>query len=213
MTRRQELIRELVEDLSPSRRLAPARAAALGWLAAAALLVGAATLASGPLRPGALGQLVSDPRFALDVALGGAAAVAAILGLARLRVPSLAPARRRAAPALALLLAWLAFQPLGLLAREAPSSTLGARPLCWLQVLLFSLAPLAAALLLARRAAPLERAWTGVLAGLAAGALGALAMQLGCQNDPLHALAAHLAPAVGVTMAGALLGRFALRPV
>jgi hypothetical protein len=80
-------------------------------------------------------------------------------------------------------------------------------------VLLFAAAPFVAAFSVARRAAPLERAWTGLLAGLAAGALPALAMELGCMRDPLHALTAHLAPALAVTAAGALLGRLLLRRI
>jgi hypothetical protein len=81
------------------------------------------------------------------------------------------------------------------------------------EVLLFSLAPLALALFVARRAAPLERGWTGLLAGLAAGVLPALAMQLACMDAPLHALALHLAPVLAVAAAGALLGLVVLRRV
>jgi hypothetical protein len=80
-------------------------------------------------------------------------------------------------------------------------------------VVLFALPPLAAALLIARRAAPLERAWTGLLAGLAAGALSALAMELACMHHPLHALAAHLSPILLVAAAGAALGRLVLRRI
>jgi hypothetical protein len=210
---REALIRELADDLAPAPRLASARGAGLAWLAASLLFVALATLATGPLRPGALGQLVAEPGFGLDVLLGLAAGAAAILGLMRLRIPGLASGPRGAAPALGLLLAWCGLLLLAWLDGSTPASALGARPGCWLQVVLFSLAPLAAALFLARRAAPLERAWTGLLAGLAAGALGALAMELACMHHPLHALSAHLSPILLVAAAGAVAGRLVLRRV
>lgn len=212
MTRsRDELIRSLAADAAPVRRLAPWHWAALAWLTASALFVALATFFTGPLRPGALEQLVSEPGFTLEAALGLLASALAIAGLARLRIPGLARARRGALPALVLLGAWLALQGFELLAQSSPPSTLGARALCWLQVFAFSAPPFAAALLLARRAAPFEREWTGLLAGLAAGALPALAMQLGCMDAPAHALVAHLGPALLVAGLGALLGRLALR--
>jgi len=208
---RDELIRDLTQDLTPARRLAPARTAALAWLATSLLFVALATLATGPLRPGVLGQLAMEPSCALDVLLGLVASTLAILGLARLRIPGRARGPSGSIPALTLLAAWVALQLFGLFVEPSPASTLGARALCWLQVLLFSLPPLAAALVLARRAAPLEPEWTGLLAGLAAGALPALAMQLACMHAPLHALVAHLAPVLFVAGLGAALGRLVLR--
>ena len=210
---REALIRELAGDLAPAPRLASARGAGLAWLFASLGFVALATLATGPLRPGALRQLVAEPGFGLAEASGLAAGALAILGLMRLRIPGLASGLRGAAPALALLLAWCGLLGLAWLGGQTPASALGARPGCWLQVVLFALPPLAAALLVARRAAPLERAWTGLLAGVAAGALAALAMELACMHDPLHALAAHLSPILLVATAGALLGRLVLRSV
>jgi hypothetical protein len=191
---REELIRELAAEPAPRARLLPAPLAALAWLAAAGALVAAATLATGPVRPGALGQLAREIGFALDVALGLATGAAAAWALMRLRVPGGGPGWRAALPALALFAAWGGLQ-------------------LELQVLAFAALPLAGGLLAARRAAPLARAWTGLLAGVAAGALGALAMELACLRDPAHALAAHLAPAVLVAAAGAALGPLVLRRV
>jgi hypothetical protein len=136
---------------------------------------------------------------------------AAVLGLMRLRVPGLALGARAATLGLVAWAAWAAWQLLELWGRTAPPSTLGQRNGCVLEVLLYSLPPLTLALWMARRAAPLERGWTGLLAGLAAGVLPALAMQLACMDDPLHALGLHLAPVLAVAGLGALLGRLALR--
>ena len=211
MTRpREQLIRELAADLAPRPRLAAPGAAAAGFLAAAALGVGAATLAVGPLRPGLLRQLASEPGFAVDLLLGGLAGLAAAVGLMRLRVPGRALGARAAALAGLLFTAWAAWQLLDFWAGNAAPATRG-RGACVLEVLLYSLPPLALALWLARRAAPLERGWTGLVAGIAAGVLPALAMQLACVDAPLHALRLHLAPVLAVAAAGALLGRLTLR--
>jgi len=210
---RAELIRELAAELAPRPRLARVGVAAAAWLAAGALLVAAATLATGPLRPGLVRQLASEPGFGVDLLLGLLAGGAAVLGLMRLRVPGLALGARAATLGLLLWTAWAAWQLVELWSRTGPPSMLGKRDGCVLEVLLFSLLPLAVALWMARRAAPLERAWTGLLAGLAAGVLPALAMQLACMDEPLHALALHLAPVLAVAAAGTLLGRLVLRRV
>jgi hypothetical protein len=210
---REQLIRGLVDDLAPRQRLASRRVAVLAWLALSVTLVAMATLVTGPLRPGALAQLVSDPGFTFDLLLGAVVAVLAVVGLMRLRIPGAASGRRVGLPVLALLVGWGGFQLLESLAPPVAASALGARSLCWLQVLLFALPPLAVALAIARRAAPLERAWTGLAAGLAAGALSALAMQIGCMDEPLHALVAHLGPVLLVAAVGAGLGRLVLRRI
>ena len=210
---REELIRELADDLAPKPRLAPPRAAALGWLAMSLAFVALVTLAGGPLRPGVARQLASEPGFCIDLLLGALAGAAACFALMKLRIPGVVSGMRSALPALGLLLAWAAWQLIEHSSRAGPPSMLGKRDGCMLEILLFSALPLAAALFVARRAAPLERAWTGLLAGLAAGALPALAMQLACLDDPLHALTRHLAPVLAVAAAGAPLGRLLLRRV
>jgi hypothetical protein len=210
---RAELIRELAAGLEPRPRLARVGVAAAAWLAAAALLVGAATLARGPLRPGLLHQLASEPGSGVDLLLGLLAGGAAVIELMRLRVPGLALGARAGTLALAAWAAWAVWQLVELWTSGKPPSTLGQRGGCVFEVLLYSLILLAFALWTARRAAPLERGWTGLLAGLAAGVLPALAMQLACMEAPLHALGLHLAPVLAVAAAGALLGRLVLRRV
>lgn len=213
MRSRQDLIRALADELRPTPHLFDARAAAAMWLVVCAAFVAAATLATGPLRPGVAQELAHEPRLAIDLLLGLAAGGSAMLAAMRLRVPSLVPAWRRAAPALALLLGWGALQLLALYTLEGTPSMLGKRGACALEVLLFSALPLFAGLVVAARAAPLERAWLGGVVGIAAGALAAVAMQVACMDDPLHALTWHLAPVLVVAGAGALLGRLALRRI
>ncbi len=211
MRSRDALIRALVEDLRPAPRLRGARLVSWVWLFACTAFVAGATLATGPLRPGAVQQLEAEPRLLLELLVGFLASAAAIRAVLRLRVPDLVPVARRAAPALLLFLAWVSLQLFAWVGAAGEPSMLGKRELCRVQILLFSVPPLAAALFVARRAAPFERAWTGALAGAAAGALPALAMQLACMDEPFHALIAHLAPVFVLAGVGALLGRVALR--
>lgn len=206
MPARDELIQQLAGELAPTRPVAKALPAALAWLAAGAALVVAATLATGPLRPGLLAQLASQPGFVVDLLLGAAAAGTAAFASMRLRIPGLAYGRRAALLPLLLFAAWAAWQGVEWLQLTGPASMLGKREACGLQVVLFSLPPLALALWLARRAAAFERGWTGLVAGVGAGALPALAMQVACMDAPLHALGLHVAP---VLVAGALGGALA----
>ena len=63
-----------------------------------------------------------------------------------------------------------------------------------------------------RRAAPLQPAWSGALAGFAAVASGAIAVHVACPfNDPAHTLLGHFAPVLATGWLGALAGRRWLR--
>jgi hypothetical protein len=56
-------------------------------------------------------------------------------------------------------------------------------------------------------AAPLQRAWSGALAALAAVAISAAATQFPCPlDDPAHQLFGHLLPVVVLSMLGAIVG-------
>ncbi len=210
MRPRDDLIRELAEDLTPARRLAAPAPAASAWLLTGALAVAAITLATGPLRPGLARQLTSEPGFAVDLLLGVLAAGAAGWALMRLRIPGLAEGVRAAALPLLLFAAWAGWQLIEWTQQVGPSSMLGKRDDCVFEVVLFALPPLALGLWLVRRAAPLDRGLTGLVAGLGAGVLPALAMQLACMDAPLHSLGLHLAPVLLAGALGALLGRWLL---
>ena len=59
-----------------------------------------------------------------------------------------------------------------------------------------------------RRAAPLERAWSGALAALAALSISAAATQFICPiDDPAHQLVGHVLPVVVLSTLGAIAGR------
>jgi hypothetical protein len=128
----------------------------------------------------------------------------------RLRIPGLASGARAAALPLLLFAAWAGWQLFEWSQQAGPPSMLGKREGCVFEVVLFALPTLALAFWLVRRAAPLERGWTGLVAGLAAGVLSALAMQLACMDAPLHSLGLHLAPVLVAGGLGGLLGRWLL---
>lgn len=210
MRRREDLIAELAEGLTPAPRLASATPAAFAWLLAGAVAVAAITLATGPLRPGLARQLTSEPSFVVDLLLGALAGGAAALALMRLRIPGLAVGARAAALPLLLFAAWAGWQLIEWTQQGGAPSMLGKREGCVFEVVLFALPTLALALWLVRRAAPLEPGWTGMVAGLGAGVLPALAMQLACMDAPLHSLGLHLAPVLVAGGLGGLLGRWLL---
>ncbi len=75
-----------------------------------------------------------------------------------------------------------------------------------------SLAPLAAALFVLKRAAPVRPAWAGALAGLLAGALGAVLYATHCPDDsPLFVASWYGIAILGMTLLGSGLGARLLR--
>lgn len=209
----ERLIAQAQEELRPVRwpgRVAP-------WLVLWTLLSGSMvmgfTLWTGPLRPGALGQLVHHPQFLAESLLGLAAGLAVAYAALHLGRPGAAGSRLRVLGALGLGVTWALAFVVGWSFPALEPSMLGKRMGCELQTLWFSLPPLALGIAILRRFAPLDRAFAGALLGAASGALPALAMQLACMYDPTHALTHHLAPVLGVAALGALLGPLGLRRI
>ncbi len=207
---RERLIDELASQLAPVRRLPRAPSLAAAWLGFAWLGATAATLAVGPLRPGALGEIASSARLDLELLAGlatGLAAAAAATALASVREASW---RIVGPPVLALGL-WAGLVALRALDPALDSSLVAKRSHCVVEIFAYAVVPLALGLALARRLAPLDRPWCGALWALAAGAVPAMLMHLACANEPTHVLGLHLAPLAALAATGALAGRLALR--
>jgi hypothetical protein len=208
-----ELIEQLTSELKPARRLVSPGALALLWALGSLVFVVMAALWVAPMRPGFVDQLLAAPRFALESLFGlGAVVVATAIGFV-LGVPGPRSARRRVFVALGILGLWSGFYLYGLYDPALEPSTLGARPLCFLEVLLYGVPTTLAALLLLRRLAPLERYYTGAVVGAAAGAIPGLLMEIACMYVPAHILLFHIAPIGGVIVLGALLGPIVLRRI
>jgi hypothetical protein len=213
VTGREELIDTLSSDLTPTRRFRPPQAIALAWLAGSWLFVVSATLLVAPMRPGAFGQLLDSPHFAVETLIGLWSGVAAISAGVFLAFPSRTPWWRWVAWGAGAVALWFTAHVFALWVPALEPSMLGKRPFCEFETLAYGTAPMIAGLLLLRRYAAFRRAWAGAMLGAAGGALPALLMQLACMYVPEHILLFHLAPVALLALLGALLGPVMLRRI
>ena len=198
-----ELVRSLVADLRPVRRLRSSGTRTLLWAAFALACVCAGAYAFGTRTD--LSAKLHDPSFLAE----GASLLLVFLlsgrGAFRFSVPGME--RRKTAPALPLfgVLAWLL-----LIAARHSSASEPVAPAglgCCVRMICLALTPTLGLWWMLRRAAPLERGWTGLLALLSAGSLAVLGTQAICAKDePLHLLLWHFAPLLVVVLLGAGLG-------
>jgi len=111
---------------------------------------------------------------------------------------------------LAMMAVWISIYVVGFWHPAHPVSTLGMRPHCMLQTVLFSIPSLALMLWLARGLMPLRPRSTGLLGGAAAAAIPAALMQFGCMYVPEHILMFHIGPVFIVAAIGFAIGPFVL---
>lgn len=206
-----DFVEALVADLRPVS-VAPGTAWALAtWGALAVLLTGGTLLLLGPLREDALADLAST-RLALEVALGLSTVLALAAAAFEIGVPGGPRRERLLGPAAALGAAWLAVA-LGTIDLDGPvTSMLDKRPHCLLEGLLIGILPALLGLRVAWRRGLGVGAPSGLLVGLSAGALPAIAMQIACMYDPVHALRFHFPPVLMLGLAtGALASALSAR--
>lgn len=203
-------IESLAGDLRPTARRLPDAWILLLWLTASWAVVSAIVLATGELRPGAGQQLLASPRFLLECILGFTAGAMSIYSAVALSVPGSARARRLVPVSLSLATLWIGAYLYGLIDPALEPSMLGKREHCYYETFLLSSVPFVLGFVIARRRMPLERAWVGLLVGVAAAAIPGLMMQLACMYDPAHILSHHLLPVALVGAAGALAARLLL---
>ena len=101
-------------------------------------------------------------------------------------------------------------RPLFLVGLASPAlepSMLGKRPMCFVETLIYSVPPLLALWFIQRRLYPLRPVASAMLAGLSSGLIPAVYMQFACMYEPLHILAFHIGPGLGVALIAALLPR------
>lgn len=195
MVTTEQVIDNLSRDLLPVRpRAGGDGLALLWWLVVLAAAVALAVL-TGHWRPGAFGELLSAPRFALEMGLGVVALLSLTLLLFRMAVPGRG-SRRVTVIALGIALLWPAMLVWNGLAPPVAVSVLGKRPHCAIEVFAIALVPaLHGAWLLLRRY-PLRPVPTVAGIVLVAGLAPALVMQLACMYSPRHALMYHWFPAL-----------------
>ena len=210
--RREDLIAELVSEAKPVARPGRLVWPVLTWLVATSVLALVAMLLTGPFRVGALSQLLANPQRLIEAALGAAAVLALAQAAFRSGIPGHAPGLRSASLPLLILLAWVGAYVLAWLEPEAVYSMDGKRAHCWLEALLYGLPGLLFGYMALRRLFPLHGAWSGLLLGLAAGAVPATLMQLACMWEPSHILLLHILPGLALGGLGAALCAILLRP-
>ncbi len=199
MNKHEALIAKLSSNLAPVSRPPNINRLALAWCLLSAIYVIAVTQLFGPIRPGAIGQLGTEPRFLLETMLG----VVAIFWFGLLAFRSAIPAalsRPFAIVGLVLMTLWLGQYVIGFFSPALEPSGHGKRTFCYLETMVYSLPVIVAGLFLVRRLFPLNFVRTAMSVGLVAGMMPALYMQLACMYEPAHILAFHIAP--GLLMVG-----------
>jgi hypothetical protein len=162
------------------------------------------------MREGALANLLLEPPFALETLLAVVAIVSLAYATLRTAVPGADRGASRLSWPLIFVTAWIAVYVIGLWHPAHPVSTLGMRPHCIWQTVLFSVPSLALMLWMARRLLPLWPRTTGMLAGAASAAIPGALMQFACMYVPEHILMYHLGPVFIMAAIGFMTGRMAL---
>lgn len=204
MSKHDKTIDALVEDLAPVSVAPRPEGLAMLWLLASLVwVVGVATV-SGPVRPGALQQLVEHPRFLAEMAFGLVGIAAVIFAVLRSATPG-AAVRGLAWLAAAALGLWFSNFLLGFAQPTLDSGMLGKRHHCFSETLMYAVPPFIVGAVLLRKLYPLRPVASLVGAGLASGLLPAWFMQLACMYDSAHILTHHVLPGLLIVpLAGAV---------
>jgi hypothetical protein len=211
----EELIVQLTRSLEPVQPLSSPFVRLIRWAALSVSIGAIGVLAIGARAD--VGDAVREPAFTglaiLTIATGLAAAASALV----LSVPGAERSPAQRGVPLLLFVGWVASLAVMLVSGGAAMARLMALPVhiaCVIEIAGFALIPGWALFRMLRRAAPLKRAWTAVLAALAATALGAAATQIVCPiDDPAHHLAGHMAPTALFTAIAASARQRSLFPV
>lgn len=205
--RHSGIIDSLVADLAPVRRLRSADTRASVWAGLAILCVGLGCFG--------LGTRADLPHKLFDVGyLAECAALVAMAGFSARNafhdsIPGTAPSPSlRAAPAIGVLL-WVMLVGFRWWAGRGHSEPSWAAGLpCVARIAGLTLVPAIAIFAMLRRAAPSTYRRTGLLALVAAAALGVVGTQLMCvKDDPAHVLLWHAGPLAFAALVGLMTGR------
>ncbi|MEM1156317.1 MAG: NrsF family protein, partial [Pseudomonadota bacterium] len=179
----------------------PVELVALLWLASSAAFVMAITHLFGPIRPNALHQLATEPRFLFESVLGIVAITYTAIVSFRCAIPG-AASKRSIVTALGLLALWLANYIYGLSDPALEPSMEGKRPHCLWETMMFAAPPAVLAYLITRRLYPLKPVRSAMLFSLVAGMLPALYIQIASMYAPKHIIQMHILPGFLVMLAG-----------
>ncbi|MBS3797146.1 NrsF family protein [Pseudoalteromonas sp. BDTF-M6] len=201
MPDRITFIAELSHHLKPVGRMPDLDKLAMAWFVLSMLYVVVLTHLVGPVRPDAFSQLLSTPRFLFETLSGVVAIVYVSVQAFRDAVPGRTSGRLQLL-GLTLMLFWLLQYVIGLVAPTLEPASLGKRPSCEFETLLYSLVPLILAWFVTRKFYPLHPRRMAISLSLASGMMPALYMQLACMYEPGHILLFHITPGLLVMVIG-----------
>jgi hypothetical protein len=211
--RSEELVRSLVEDLRPVRRLRGVDSRTLLWAAFALACVCIGVYALGA-RPD-LSSKLGDPAYRYENASLLLVFILSARSAFHLSVPGLERGQATRTLPMVGLLVWLSIVALryssgaGEPAAGAAASLAGWS--CVWRMIRLALLPSVALFLMLRRAAPQRREWTGWFALLSSGSLAMMGTQLICARDePRHVLLSHCGAVLLVGLVGMLVARLVL---
>lgn len=204
----EAVIQALVTDLKPVRRLPSGGARTLRWATFSLLAVALGSWALGTRAD--LWIELGEPSFLRESVSLLILFVLAGRSAFQLSIPGAADQRYARALPLLGLVAWLVL----ILARysagaHVPADMSGSR--CFWRMSWLSLLPALTLFFMLRKAAPLDREWTGLMALLSAASLAMLGTQFVCAKDDLaHLLLWHFTPVLLVALAGISFGQLVL---
>jgi hypothetical protein len=207
MQNRETFIAEISQNLTPVKMIPNLNLLAITWFLVSFVYVVIVIHFFGPIRPGALSQLISSPRFLLETLLGVVAIFWVSLQAFRDAVPGVI-SNRFMKGGFILMFLWLAQYVIGYVSPALDPSTLGKRNLCYLETMIYSLPPICLAWFLVRRLYPLQPVRTAMTISLASGMMPALYMQLACMYEPSHILKFHIAPGLLMVLVGVVTARY-----
>ncbi len=207
----EKLITALVDDLKPVDKPAGFVMPFQLWLMMAVLFAGGLAWLRGPYRVGALDQLVGSVQFSIETMVGCIAIIVIAYMAFRSAIPSGQSEYKRRVVPIGLLFVWMAFYVYGIVDPALVESMAGKRDHCYLETMLLAALPLLAGLFWAKACWPTNKVQTGLLFGLASGAIAAMVMQFACMYDPMHALLFHVLPGLFMGVIGAFLAKIIIK--
>ena len=173
MRNRDELLDSLASGVAPVKPAPDPRLLAGLWFTFSALYVVLTTQLLGPIRPTALVQLQTEPRFLLEMLVGAAVATGLAFTAFRTAIPgALNSGFTFVLGVLGAL--WLGGFVLGLASPALEPSMLGKRDHCFIETFVYALPPVLALIYWQRRLYALMPGQAAVWAGMAAGILPCL---------------------------------------
>ena len=206
----EQFINDLTMDITPVTSV-NTRQSTLFWLGAAFTFAAILALLTGPYRTDIGHDLLFSMQFLVESLVGLASVILLIYTAFEFAIPSPRSITRRLLLPLLGVSIWIGFYLVGLVHPALEPSMLGKREFCYYETFVFALPLMFAGLIWARMQWPIYPMSTGLLIGLAAGAVPALIMQFACMYDPQHILTDHILPGLSVGIVGALLGLVMLR--